>query len=131
MLYTVLNICSSIGTIPTNKILSSRFYAMEVANLRKELKEKDNIIHNLLLKLQEIEKNSKKNQISSFFPKVSIVIPVFNKLNFTRRCIELLIRNTNSGLYEIVIVDNGSSDEPQHIYILCRLNLKLFTTMLI
>ena len=89
---------------------SSRFYAMEVANLRKELKEKDNIIHNLLLKLQEIEKNSKKNQISSFFPKVSIVIPVFNKLNFTRRCIELLIRNTNSGLYEIVIVDNGSSD---------------------
>ena len=52
-------------------------------------------------------KKSEKKQ----FPTVcSIVIPVYNKLDFTRRCIEYILKNTNSILYELVIVDNGSTD---------------------
>jgi len=44
---------------------------------------------------------------------LSIIIPVFNKIETTRKCIGS-IRGQNEGdAYEIIIVDNGSTDETQ------------------
>lgn len=43
-------------------------------------------------------------------PRVSIVIPVYNKLEFTRKCLLALQANTPSHLYETIIVDNASTD---------------------
>ncbi len=40
---------------------------------------------------------------------ISIVIPVFNKYNFTKACLEDLTQLPDD--HEIIIVDNGSSDE--------------------
>ena len=42
--------------------------------------------------------------------RVSIVIPVFNKLELTRPCLEAVHRDTAAGSYEIIVVDNGSTD---------------------
>jgi len=42
--------------------------------------------------------------------EVSIIIPVYNKVEYTRRCIEALVENTRGVKYEIILVDNGSSD---------------------
>lgn len=47
---------------------------------------------------------------STFSPRVSIVIPTFNKLEFTRRCLESIAQHTPAGLCEIIVVDNGSTD---------------------
>ncbi|MNK91363.1 N-acetylglucosaminyl-diphospho-decaprenol L-rhamnosyltransferase [compost metagenome] len=45
-------------------------------------------------------------------PSVSIVIPVYNKVAYTQKCLEALIANTPPQIaYEVIIVDNGSSDE--------------------
>lgn len=41
---------------------------------------------------------------------VSIIIPVFNRLDLTRQCLESIRRNTPANRYEIIVVDNGSSD---------------------
>lgn len=41
---------------------------------------------------------------------VSIIIPVFNKLSYTRNCLKAIERNTPAGMYEIIVVDNASSD---------------------
>ncbi|MBW2143092.1 MAG: glycosyltransferase [Deltaproteobacteria bacterium] len=41
---------------------------------------------------------------------VSIVIPVFNQLEFTKQCLESIKHNTPEVHYEVIIVDNGSSD---------------------
>ncbi|HWB23113.1 MAG TPA: glycosyltransferase [Gaiellaceae bacterium] len=41
---------------------------------------------------------------------VTIVIPVFNRLDLTRQCLEALRRATPSDLYDIVVVDNASTD---------------------
>ena len=41
---------------------------------------------------------------------VTIVIPVFNRLDLTKQCLEALRRATPSDLYDIVIVDNASTD---------------------
>ncbi len=44
------------------------------------------------------------------YPKVSIIIPVFNKVELTRKCVEEIQKNTPEELYELIIVDNGSTD---------------------
>jgi GT2 family glycosyltransferase/glycosyltransferase involved in cell wall biosynthesis len=42
---------------------------------------------------------------------VSIVIPVLDRLEFTRQCLDRIWRNTGDDVaYDVVIVDNGSSD---------------------
>ena len=48
-------------------------------------------------------------------PRVSIIIPVFNKIEFTRKCLETLYKNTPldnpETSFEVIVVDNGSTDE--------------------
>jgi GT2 family glycosyltransferase len=43
-------------------------------------------------------------------PLVSVVIPTFNRVEFTARCLQALSENTPPELYEVVIVDNASTD---------------------
>lgn len=43
-------------------------------------------------------------------PFVTIIIPVFNRLEFTEKCLEALYRNTAAGSYELILIDNGSTD---------------------
>ena len=42
-------------------------------------------------------------------PLVSIIIPVFNQLHYTKKCIEEIRHSTNNP-YELIVVNNGSSD---------------------
>jgi GT2 family glycosyltransferase len=43
--------------------------------------------------------------------KVSIIIPVYNQMEFTEKCIELLYENTpEESSFEAIVVDNASSD---------------------
>ncbi len=42
--------------------------------------------------------------------KVSIIIPVFNKVEFTQKCLEAIVKNTPGELYEVIIIDNASTD---------------------
>lgn len=42
---------------------------------------------------------------------VSIIIPLFNKVEYTRRCLETLNASTPAHLFELILVDNGSTDE--------------------
>src|SRR6266404_5088446 len=41
---------------------------------------------------------------------VTIVIPVFNRLDLTKQCLEAIGRTAPAELYEIVVVDNASTD---------------------
>lgn len=43
--------------------------------------------------------------------KVSIVIVTYNNLEYTKQCLDSIILYTPKDLYEIIIVDNGSTDE--------------------
>jgi GT2 family glycosyltransferase len=45
--------------------------------------------------------------------KLSIIIPVFNKFNFTLSCINGLFKSNIANQLEIIIVDNASSDNTQ------------------
>ena len=43
-------------------------------------------------------------------PLVSIVIVTYNNLEYTKLCIESVLRNTHSPRFEVIVVDNASSD---------------------
>jgi GT2 family glycosyltransferase/2-polyprenyl-3-methyl-5-hydroxy-6-metoxy-1,4-benzoquinol methylase len=44
-------------------------------------------------------------------PAVSIVIPVCNRAELTRRCLEALARTVDPAEAEVIVVDNGSTDD--------------------
>jgi GT2 family glycosyltransferase/glycosyltransferase involved in cell wall biosynthesis len=48
-------------------------------------------------------------------PEVSFVIPVWNRWHFTYRCLAAIAENVKGLSYEVVVVDNGSSDETRQI----------------
>jgi GT2 family glycosyltransferase len=48
-------------------------------------------------------------------PDVSIVIPVWNRWYFTYKCLAAIAENVKGLSYEVVVVDNGSSDETREI----------------
>ncbi|WP_163852956.1 glycosyltransferase [Paenibacillus elgii] len=41
---------------------------------------------------------------------VSIIIPVYNKVEYTKQCLEAIINNTVEELYEVIVIDNASTD---------------------
>lgn len=43
-------------------------------------------------------------------PIVSIIIPLFNKVEFTQQCLESIAAQTPAGLFEVILVDNASTD---------------------
>lgn len=49
-------------------------------------------------------------------PIVSIVIPIFNKWQFTYYCLQELLKHTKDVAYEVVVVDNASTDETSAIF---------------
>ncbi len=65
--------------------------------------------------VQEAQKNEEKvgqpaKEKKNKSPLVSIIVPVFNKLELTHRCLKSLLRNTRYPNYEVIFVDNGSTD---------------------
>jgi GT2 family glycosyltransferase/precorrin-6B methylase 2 len=41
----------------------------------------------------------------------SIILVTYNKLEYTKQCVESIRRHTQRGSYELIIVDNGSTDD--------------------
>jgi glycosyltransferase involved in cell wall biosynthesis/Flp pilus assembly protein TadD len=60
-----------------------------------------------------LESRKKEVQKEAEAVKSSIVIPVFNKIEYTRQCLEALFKTTPRGLFELIVVDNSSSDGTQ------------------
>jgi len=53
-----------------------------------------------------------KDEQHSFM--ASIIIPVFNKVEYTQQCIRSIIQNTPADMFEIIIIDNASTDRTRH-----------------
>ncbi len=51
-----------------------------------------------------------KSKLPESTPPVSIVIPLFNNVELTKQCFSSLVDNTPPNEYELIFVDNGSTD---------------------
>ena len=47
---------------------------------------------------------------------VYIIIPVHNKVEFTIKCVKSILANTKYVSYEIIIVDNASTDNTEILF---------------
>ncbi len=47
---------------------------------------------------------------------VSIVMAVYNQIGYTRQCLQSLVECTSPDDYEIILVDNGSTDGSSNIF---------------
>ena len=48
-------------------------------------------------------------------PLISIIIPIFNKVDLTRQCLDSLLANTRYPNWEVWIIDNGSTDDSEAV----------------
>ncbi len=82
---------------------------LKISNKINKLDSTVNIIDNNLDKIYH-------NQ-NTFKYDVSIIIPVFNKSEYTENCIDYLYQNTsNKYKWEVIVVDNGSTDETNNLF---------------
>jgi GT2 family glycosyltransferase/Flp pilus assembly protein TadD len=50
------------------------------------------------------------NAYQSLFAPVSIVIPLFNEVGYTQKCLDAIKKYPPTSRYEIIVIDNGSTD---------------------
>jgi GT2 family glycosyltransferase/ubiquinone/menaquinone biosynthesis C-methylase UbiE len=73
--------------------------------------------------------NIKSSANSNHKPVVSIVIPVFNQVDYTQQCLEALY-NIENGIneFEVIVVDNASTDETSNFL---NFALKVFDNLIV
>jgi len=116
-------IASNVGGIPDviknngNGLLFSPYDEEELSKAIKKIINYPKLYYKLInsdTKIKTIEEDadfwSKQYLRKIVYPKVSIIIPVFNKLELTKKCINAIFANTDYPNYEIIIVDNASTD---------------------
>ena len=59
--------------------------------------------------------------------KCSIIIPVFNNAEYTKQCLKALIENAPNSPYEVIIVDNGSTDSTEEVLKCLRGSVKIIS----
>lgn len=59
--------------------------------------------------------------------KVSIIIPVFNNVKYTMQCLDALASNTGYVPYEVIVVDNGSTDGTKELLGTIKGDIKVLT----
>lgn len=69
------------------------------------------------LMMDEAKQRAGKRDDEVVEPFVSIIIPVFNKVEFTRQCLDALYTHTKTDVpFEVIVVDNASTDgTPQYL----------------
>ncbi|PHV71353.1 glycosyl transferase [Sporanaerobium hydrogeniformans] len=60
--------------------------------------------------LYESRKNNYTNRERATIPEVSIYVVAYNRLDKTRYCIECILAHTKNVDYELILLDNGSTD---------------------
>ena len=51
-----------------------------------------------------------QQSISHLYPRISLIVLTYNNLNYTRQCLESIYAKTSYPNFEVVIVDNASTD---------------------
>ena len=64
-----------------------------------------------------------KHDLGTSSPLVSIVVLTYNNLLLNRLCLESVLANTDAPEFELIVVDNGSSDTtPEYLQALAGAN---------
>ncbi len=80
------------------------------------------------IKLMDFKNDvTEKNNLILKTGMTSIIIPVFNKIEYTKKCLEAIRKNTPAEKYEIIVIDNASTDGTNDFLKLQGNGIKLIT----
>jgi GT2 family glycosyltransferase len=90
--------------LETNPDLDQLHYKIQKLSLNLSTEDAfiDEVIFNVEKKAQLIKKNK---------PLVSIIILCYNKVDYTKKCLESIFANTSYSNFEVIVVDNASVDD--------------------
>ncbi|MEI7463093.1 MAG: glycosyltransferase family 2 protein, partial [Candidatus Taylorbacteria bacterium] len=94
-----------------NMLRRSKRYITYRINLRRSYKTKPEIYNTDYIDVLDIKTIKEIDFADVRAPKVSIIISVFNKWKYTYNCLKSLKENLADISFEVVIVDDGSTDE--------------------
>lgn len=101
--------------LPINYEIVDKLYYNEIKKRRDaKIIYKESKISSLSYSLKSSYKKISFEKVKK--PEVSIVIPVFNDWKYTYNCLCSIKENVKKIKYEIVIIDNNSTDETKDIY---------------
>lgn len=78
----------------------------EIDHRQKTIEEKEKVLENLAAVRAAVKKDFER---AGFYPKVSIVIPVYNGANYMREAIDSALTQTYGNI-EVIVVNDGSRD---------------------
>lgn len=64
-----------------------------------------------------------KTTTNTVVPKVSIIILTLNQLEYTKQCIDSIRKYCSPTAYELIVIDNGSTDKTKH-YLVSQSDIK-------
>ncbi|WP_127532086.1 glycosyltransferase family 2 protein [Paenibacillus kobensis] len=86
-----------------------RILELEVSMLIEQFIDKDDFPH-LYPEVGEMDHSEILHKGTKARYKASVVLLAYNNLNYTRDCVESILANTHDVDYELILVDNGSTD---------------------
>ncbi|WP_375533060.1 glycosyltransferase family 2 protein [Paenibacillus terreus] len=86
-----------------------RILEFEIAYVVENFVNKQNYPH-LYPEVGEVDHNTIARRGQEAKCKVSVILLAYNNLSYTRDCVESILMNTDDVDYELILVDNGSTD---------------------
>jgi len=116
-LLSIANVCRKVGKTEEAAFFYDKVLTLlpdsrlrkEVSTILKAMK-LPKIVSETQSKSRDAGSVSLEKKSDAAASSVSIIIPVLNNVDFTRRCIESILSRVHHVNYEIIVVDNGSSD---------------------
>jgi len=106
----ILQILNNLQKANTSRNIETAIEPDEIPNYASVTDEdKQSIAFEEKVVEQKIANNNKSNDNDRII--ASIVIPVFNRLELTKNCIESIYRVGSKYNFEVIVIDNASSDE--------------------
>jgi GT2 family glycosyltransferase/SAM-dependent methyltransferase len=125
--YKYTKLLRELKRIAINPIERLKFYFYRFRHYKFFFKKKATKIDQTVRLLNNLD-NIKKKIYFNFCPKpqISIIIPVYNQINFTLNCLESICSSINYINYEIIIINDSSTDNTIE-YLKEIKNLKIIT----
>lgn len=124
--------CSSLNRIEDARFFFGKVLEIEPGNINARqyldaLRSKlvDPASESLLTSEYEQSLDASQSKLVGPTKRVSIIIPVYNKVEFTKKCLAALVKNTSREMYELIIVDNASTDGTKDFFEGLRGDLKV------
>ncbi|WP_339824405.1 glycosyltransferase [Paenibacillus sp. FSL R7-0163] len=91
-----------------NNLIQSNYYFKKALSVAKDV--------DIINIIDQFMNENRQQRLLTEHPLVSIVLLAYNKLSYTKLCVESILKYTENINYELILVNNGSTDETKEYF---------------